>query len=171
MNLLQKIRPLIIGVLIGFVLSYLPLELAILLGIALFIAYAINWFRRAKVHKRRRYVVGAIAALATTFLAASLPVKQLDGMVGPMHYKTMTLFELTQALGQDWSVMVTPDSDDNRVINGFETTERLTRRAVLEKLARETGMELHVGYCGTGASLLFGAHPSFTTLRKAQRKN
>jgi hypothetical protein len=37
---------------------------------------------------------------------------------------------------------------------------RFTRRAAGEK----TG-DLHVGYCGTGATLLFGAHPSFTRLK------
>jgi hypothetical protein len=107
--------------------------------------------------------------VAVTVTAAVLPVKYLDNKVGPMQYGTMTLDELTNSLTRDWNIMVTPDEQGrNKIINGF-SAERLTQRKVLEKLARETNMELRIGYCGTGESLLYGAFPAFTTLRTVRR--
>lgn len=47
----------------------------------------------------------------------------------------------------------------------FSTGRRMTKRDVLKRLAHDTQTELHIGYCGTGETLLFGAYPSFTRLR------
>jgi hypothetical protein len=49
----------------------------------------------------------------------------------------------------------------------FSTTKPMSRLKVLQKLAQETGGELQLGFCGTGATILFGAYPCFTTLKLA----
>ena len=164
----DMIRPLLVGLITGVILSILPMELVVLLVIVILILFCISWIRSKKPHKGRRHLVGAVTAVTIGVIATSLPVKNLDRKVGPMHYGPMTFEELTEALAKDWGVFAMPD-DYKGVIAGFETTEPLTRREVLEKLAQETNTELHIGYCGTGASLLFGAHPSFTTLRSVRR--
>jgi hypothetical protein len=108
-------------------------------------------------------------AIAVVVTATCLPVKQLDRSVGPMNYKAMSLLQLTQLLAEDWRVFVRPDSlIATGKVTAFKTTEPMSRPQVLQKLARETGGELHIGFCGTGATFLFGAHPSFTKLRTAE---
>lgn len=37
-------------------------------------------------------------------------------------------------------------------------------RSVLEKLATETGLELKIGFCGTGESILWGKAPMGVSL-------
>jgi hypothetical protein len=114
--------------------------------------------------------VGVLAGLTVVIVAVLLPVKNLDRIVGPMHYGTMTMDELTRSLARDWRVFASPDySASTNIVVAFSTSEPLTRREVLQKLARETGSEIRIGYCGTGATFLFGAHPSFTRLRMAQQ--
>lgn len=85
-----------------------------------------------------------------------------------MRYEAMPLGQLTRRLFEDWRVMVSSDSlaSSERVV-AFSTLAPMSRRQVLQNLARETGAELRIGYCGTGATFLFGAHPSFTRLRFA----
>jgi hypothetical protein len=164
------IKPLLTGILIGGMLSVIPWEFALLLACGLLVLCYFRWRRSAGPDARRACVVGVLAGLTVVIVAVLLPVKNLDRIVGPMHYGTMTMDELTRSLARDWRVFASPDySASTNVVVAFSTSEPLTRREVLQKLARETGSEIRIGYCGTGATFLFGAHPSFTRLRMAQQ--
>ena len=164
------IKPLLTGILIGGVLSVIPWEFALLLACVLLVLCYFRWRRGAGPDARRACVVGVLAGLTVVIVAVLLPVKNLDRIVGPMHYGTMTMDELTRSLARDWRVFASPDySASTNIVVAFSTSEPLTRREVLQKLARETGSEIRIGYCGTGATFLFGAHPSFTRLRMAQQ--
>jgi hypothetical protein len=114
---------------------------------------------------RARHLLAAGVGLATVAVAIALPVKQLDGRVGPLRYGRMSLDQLTRALQTEHRVFVTADNSiRTNVLNSFVTERAMSRRDVLEKLADEANCDLHIGYCGTGATFLFGAHPSFTRL-------
>jgi hypothetical protein len=77
----------------------------------------------------------------------------------------MSLDQLTQTLQREHRVFVIADNSiRTNILDSFVTERAMNRREVLEKLAKEAHCELHIGYCGTGATFLFGAHPSFTTL-------
>lgn len=65
---------------------------------------------------------------------------------------------------------VVPKNRASGAVVSLARDRSMTKKEVLEKLARDTGTELRIGYCGTAANLLFGAHPSFTTLRGAGRQ-
>jgi hypothetical protein len=98
-------------------------------------------------------------------LAAALPVKQLDRKVGPISYERMSIDGLCQSLSKDYRVFARapyPQGSDRFL--AFHTDREMTKREVLQKLAAETDCDLHIGYCGSGASFLFGSHPSFTSL-------
>lgn len=114
---------------------------------------------------RARHLMAGGVCLATVAVAIVLPVKQLDGRVGPFRYGRMSLDELTQTLQREHRVFVIADgSIRTNLLDSFVIERGMSRREVLEKLAREAHCELHIGYCGTGATFLFGAHLSFTTL-------
>jgi hypothetical protein len=114
---------------------------------------------------RARHLITCGVGLATVAVAIVLPLKQLDGRVGPFRYGRMSLDQLTQTLQREHRVFVTTDNSiRTNVLDSFVTDRAMSRREVLEKLAKETDCELHIGYCGTSATLLFGAHPSFTSL-------
>ncbi len=82
-----------------------------------------------------------------------------------MRYERMPLETLARSLHHDWRVPVrVRDAQSKSVVVSFRTAEAMTRREVLELLARESSLDLRIRYCGTGATFLFGAHPSFTTL-------
>jgi len=66
--------------------------------------------------------------------------------------------------------VIVDESIRTNVIDSFVAERAMSRRDVLGKLAREAACELHIGYCGTGATFLFGAHPSFTRLHVRELK-
>jgi hypothetical protein len=148
----------------GVVISILFLPLNFLLALVLLVFLLMRLFGRT-ISGRVNYLIAGGIGLATVAVAIALPVKQLDGRVGPFRYGRMSLDELCQKLGKDHRVLVSADRwTVTNLVDSFATESGMTRREVLEKLAREANCELHIGYCGTGATFLFGAHPSFTRL-------
>lgn len=108
-----------------------------------------------------------VAMAATMWICAELPVKHLDGIVGPAEYHAIPLPELCERLGEEHGVgcgVAYPRGPLAQRLVDFKIPYPMTRREVLYKLANDTGLRLRIGYCGTGATLLWGAHPSFTHL-------
>jgi hypothetical protein len=109
--------------------------------------------------------MAAMAALVVVSIAVFLPTKHLDRRVGPIHYERMSLDSLCQALSKDYRVFArAPYPQGTTQFIAFHTERAMTRREVLQKLAADADLDLHIGYCGTGSSFLFGSHPSFTRL-------
>ena len=163
---------LVVGVMIGSLMSIMPWELSFLLGLTLLVIWIARRVRHLIGREIGRDVVSAAAACAIMMIAILLPVKQLDGKVGPMQYGQMSLDGLCQALRRDHHVLVSSDyGSRTNIMPSFSTDRAMTRRQVLEKLARDANCDLHIGYCGTGATFLFSAYPAFTRLygRTAQR--
>ncbi len=153
------------GVAMGVAISIVPFPLNVLCAALVLGFWLVRPSRLPSTKGASHWMVAGIAA-ATVLGAILLPVKQLDGSVGPFRYEPMSMEDLCRRLGRDHRVFVSADQQTgtNRV-PAFFTDHAMSRRAVLQKLARETDCELRIGYCGTGATLLFGAHPSFTRLR------
>jgi hypothetical protein len=152
--------PLVLGsVLSGLVGSVVPVEIGVF---ALPLLLLIGPLKRWSWPKR----LSALAMmLGTVFVCWHLPVKQLDRMVGPAEYASMSLKELTERLRLDHGIHVsTFDPEAKTQVLSFSIPHRMSRRRVLEKLANDSGWTLQIGYCGTGATILFGSSPSFTTL-------
>jgi hypothetical protein len=81
----------------------------------------------------------------------------------------MPLTGLTAALAQNWQVFAKVDfPEGTNLFLAFRTDRPLTRREVLQKLARETRSTLRVRYCGDAATFLFGAYPCFTSLDRPE---
>jgi len=164
----MKIKHLIGGILAGVVVSVIPWELACLITGLLLVMFCVKFRHYAGTNPIRVVSISVPAALAVVVVAVLLPVKHLDREVGPISYGTMTLDELTRSLATDWEVYANPDySASTNVVIGFRTSGPMTRREVLRKLSRETGSEIRIAYCATGASFLFGASPSLTRLKIA----
>lgn len=151
------------------VISY-PLDLWLII---LFLGLCLIFIMRAasSVQKAGHFLT-LVVGVITVVLAILLPVKQLDGRVGPMQYERVTLYDLYPRLSKDWGVKIMPYDPhlDNTFVT-FKTDKKMSRLEVLQKLAEETDSDLRIMYCGNGATFLFGAYPSFTTLRprKAQQ--
>jgi hypothetical protein len=119
--------------------------------------------RMRKIHWRCDAIT-ALAACTVTVVCWFLPMKNLDIVVGPIDYPEMPLTELCNRLYADYGVYVMrPQWGVDRRL-AFSTDRPMSRREVLEKLSEDTHRPLHIGYCGTDATILFGAHPSFTYL-------
>lgn len=85
---------------------------------------------------------------------------KLDQKVGPFHYGQMSIDELCQKLRSDHRVLVRADRETGtRMMANFGTDRSMSRRAVLEKLTRESDCDLCIGYCGTGATFPFWSSP------------
>jgi hypothetical protein len=148
----------------GALISVLIFPLNFLLALILFLWMLVRVLGRAPDERAKHWIAAGVA-LTTVAVAIVLPVKQLDGRVGPFRYGRMSLDELCVRLGRDHHVLVSADrATGTNLVGSFTTDRAMTKREVLEKLAREATCDLHIGYCGTGATLLFGAHPSFTRL-------
>jgi hypothetical protein len=162
-------RPLLKHVAFGFaagaITSIVPIELGILVVPGFLILWIFAASRRPPGRGLTSYVMAGIAALFTISIAALLPVKQLDRKVGPIGYERMSLDGLCQALSRDYRVFArAPYPQGTNLFLAFRTDREMTRREVLQKLAADTDCDLRIGYCGSGASFLFGSHPSFTSL-------
>ena len=74
---------------------------------------------------------------------------------------------LCDRLYEDHGVICDVDREvENRVVD-FRIPHRMSRREVLEKLAHDARLQLRIRFCGTNASLLWGAAPVFTHLDEA----
>jgi hypothetical protein len=163
-NIASIVDEIFIGISIGLIVSILPIGtnfLALILGLAIPItSFAVvhgkNFIRKGLCVAM---IFGAIA------LCRALPVKELDQEVEPFHYDRISLWHLQESLFKNHGISVYTNNEKtgNRVVE-FSVPRKMTKRMTLEKLARDTGLKLRIAYCGTGSSILFGGHPSFTTL-------
>jgi hypothetical protein len=119
---------------------------------------------RKRMPTLRTSLIATVVGVVTTYIAAALPVKALDAKVPPLHFEQMRLGDLCEELDWHHHIWVHAEPENAMIQIAFSTERRMTKREVLEKLARDTGTELDIGYCGVGESLLFGAFPSFTRL-------
>ncbi len=159
------LKHLVFGFAAGAITSIVPIELGVLVVPGLVILWIVAARRRPTGLGLTSYVMAGIAALATISIAALLPVKHLDRKVGPIGYERMSLDVLCQALSRDYRVFArAPYPQGTNLFLAFHTDREMTRREVLQQLAADTDCDLHIGYCGSGASVLFGSHPSFTRL-------
>ena len=146
------------GALIGLGLSVCP-------DIFFMAALVVILLVRACISNGRNEVVSGITACLVLTICFFLPVKELDTEVGPMAYYDITLPELCDRLHADWGIVCRlPGSSSETCRLTFITDQPMSRREVLEELSTVTRRRLKIGYCGTGATILFGAHPSFTYL-------
>jgi hypothetical protein len=157
------------GIGAGGVLSILPIPFALLSGLILAALCLASLARSPS--RQIRVERGLAAAVATLVLAIAtyVPLKDLDRQVGPMHYEAMRFEQLARALSADWRVFVMPDSQatSERIVT-FRTSESMSRRQVLQKLARDCGGEVRIRTCGTTATVLFGGASMGTILMMAQ---
>jgi hypothetical protein len=158
------------GILVGALISVLPIPENIVAAAIVVTGWIAIRIRRGVQFTGQAVAVAAVVAAVTIGVATIAPVKQLDGVVPPIRYEHMSLAELCDSLARDHRVFVRPEQALRaQPVLVFRTERPMTRREVLQKLASDTGTHLDILYCGTGASLLFGAHPSFTRLRTAER--
>jgi hypothetical protein len=158
------------GLCVGMILSIVPLEGVVLVVPGLLFGWLWSLRRRPAVCERIRYWPGIGAAGLVVVTAVVLPVKHLDKVVAPVRFEWQSLDSLCHALYGSRRIMVSaPYPEGTNVLLAFEIDHPMTKREVLEKLAADSGCELHLGYCGSGATLLFGSHPSFTSLRMKNR--
>lgn len=151
----------VVGVIGGLILSLLPFTAFLFLCVLLLIVF----FIRMRTAGWRHDAITLVAVVIVLIVCYLLPTKQLDAMVGPMAYHDVTLGELCDRLYQDHGIICHVYDEPGRTCRlSFWTSQPLSQRNILEKLSRETGRSLHIGFCGTNATILFGAYPSFTYL-------
>ena len=103
----------------------------------------VAFFKQLRTHDAWTYYFQqAIAAVGVVVIAMLLPVKHLDGKVGPMSYPAMPLEELGKKLSEDWQVPVhlfDKALAQRRV--AFVIKEPLARREVLQRLSQASHRE------------------------------
>lgn len=160
-----------LGLAEGGLVSILPLPSNLLLIAILLASWPIALLRGVSTSRGMGHLIKMALAIAAVSAAMMLPVKHLDGQVGPMLYERISLDDLSRRLFVDWQISVTAyDAISADTFLTFRIDKPMSRRRVLEKLAQDTGWDLNYGYCGTGATILYGAYPSFTTLSPPRAK-
>lgn len=155
-----------LGLAEGGIVSIISHPISLWLILLFLILWPISIMRSSSPGVRIGHFVKMGVGVFTVVLAIFLPVKQLDGRVGPMRYERMSLYDLSRHLSKDWDIRIMPyDPNAANTFVTFDTDRKMSRLKVLRKLAEESDSDLRIMYCGTGATFLFGAFPSFTTLR------
>lgn len=161
----RNIIKIAIGTALGLILSVIPVIPLVVpvLSIVLLIVLAI----RGHMLGWRHDAVTVLTVCIVLVVCAFLPVKQLDVEVGPITYGKLSLSELCDRLQADYGIICRPPYKSGQTYRlSFSTDRPLSRRKVLEKLSIDTNMSLHIEYCGTNATILFGGYPSFTYLEE-----
>lgn len=145
----------------------MPLPFNILLIIVFLIVWYVFDNRPPTKFDKTGHRLELGVGILTVVCAILLPIKQLDAKVGPMQYERMSLLDLHKRLFSDWKIMVMiTDKSQTNIFLTFQTDRKMSRREVLQKLAKETDTDLRIMCDGTGATFLFGADPSFTMLKQ-----
>lgn len=139
----------------GIVTSVLPLELMLLFVPPVLIAYPLIrlslW--RDAFDKRIDVVLPLVALVMTIAICAELPFKYVDLHRVELTADCTTIGELKHAL----RLRTEQTELDAKTVCFTERSPTL--RTVRDELERQTNTTLQLGYCGNGASFLFGAYP------------
>jgi hypothetical protein len=159
----RNIVKIVVGIALGLTLSMIPIVPFVIpvLSIVLLIVLAI----RVRRFGWRRDIVTVFTACIVLVVCAFLPVKELDVEVGPIAYGNLSLSDLCDRLHADYGIICRPPHKSTYRLS-FSTDRPLSRRRVLAKLSTDTNLCLHIGNCGTNATILFGGYPSFTYLEE-----
>ena len=164
MNIKLRFKEVILGIIIGAVVSILPILinlLALIIGLA--IPVITLAFAREKNFRRKGLCIAVI--FGTIAACSILPNKELDQKVEPFQYSRISLGQLQDALREKHRIHVyTHDAKTRDRIVNFNVPSRMRKRMVLEKLAHETNLKLYLGACGTNSTILSGPHYCFTSL-------
>jgi hypothetical protein len=149
------------GAIVGAVASIVPLELLLLFFAAFILAFA-TLAGRAWRSRDGRVLLQILpttgAAILVAGVAVLLPTKYVDhehvfGLPG----RWVELKEVVNAVEGSWDSDVVPEETLHRRVC-FSVPDP-TLREVGTRLESELGIRMKIGYCGTGASLLWGMHP------------
>jgi hypothetical protein len=147
-----------VGIVLGGCASVLPFELA---GVcpAIFLVFTLWSVGRLRGRNEALQFAGASAAVVTAttlcLVAQRIPCKYVDRQLIRLAATCPTVREVVAA------VQASPDDLPPGVLDAricFSSSEP-SLREVTEELERQASVETEIGYCGTGASLLFGMHP------------
>jgi len=149
------------GVGLGVLVSVLPVYFSLVLVLALLLWAGLQVCRG----RGGDAAIWLFPAMLTVLLCLHLPVKRLDSIVEPVTYHDLTLVEICGRLREERGVVCWAYDEQARNERvSFSTLDPISQRALLQKLARDTWRPLKIAYCAHGATILFGAHPSFTSL-------
>jgi hypothetical protein len=155
-----------VGVAAGLLISICPVPLLLLVLPAMLVIF----LARPRNLSFRSAAVTTSMTCVVLVVCYQLPVKYLDVKVGPISYEHVTLAELCRQLQEDHGIIChVPDASDITERLSFSTYHPLSRRDILQRLSETTRRPLHVRYCATSATILFGAYPSFTYLGPVMR--
>lgn len=111
--------------------------------------------------------IAMLVLIGTVTLCGWLPVKALDRKIPAVHFESLSLAEVCGTLKFEHKIPLPCSALSAetlaRVID-FETTDWMSKRDVANKFAHEQKLVFREGYCGTGATVLWGGHPSFCRL-------
>lgn len=151
---------------IGFVASAASLDVV-------FPALCVSVVLGALLSGRDRRISGALIGFlvcaGAIVVSCLLPMKALDRKVGPFAYRDISVRELCWKLFSEQGIPVrlvdvSPGSVHDDPVE-FVVAREVSKREVIEQLCRAHNLQFVEGYCGTGASALFGGAPSFCHTR------
>jgi len=162
------IRGVVLALVAALTIAVAPGGLLPVVAVSWLVVWVVGLF--ASVGRRHRTWRVRLAAFGVAVVVLAicrwLPVKYIDGVVGPVAYPEMPLGELSGRMADDDilpRIALRPDWYDRKI--GFTIDRPTTRRAVLRKLAEDLDVKASIGYCGTDATILWGGYPMFVSLR------
>lgn len=148
------------GALLGVVSSALPFELGVPFALIVGVTAPFIWsaWKRVSFDGRFAFSVGSAAWLATVGLCVKLPFKYVDRTRVTLSAECVSLDELANVVHARNTVTDAP------LVCFSERTP--TVRTIQKAIEQQTSATLHIGFCGTGASFLFGASPKHFALER-----
>jgi hypothetical protein len=156
------IRGLVLALVAALTIAVAPGALLAMVALFWLVAWAAGLVASLRRRRGTWRIRLAAFGLAIVVLAIChwLPVKYIDGVVGPATYEETTLAELCNRMAHD---DILPDAFQE--LGWYEgkisfTIDRpMGRGAVLRKLSEDLGVEASIAYCGTTFTILWGNFP------------
>ena len=141
------------------VLSVVP-TIAWVLAVPLLVCIELGLFFGGWRRFARSFVSRVAAGTAVLAIAWALPTKPDDTIiVGPLPTTPVTIAELNDVFARHPTVPLIGGKDVSGLrVAGF-SSDHVTLRRFLDELGTQTHRRAHMGRCGNGATLLFGASP------------
>jgi hypothetical protein len=107
-------------------------------------------------------------AIVTVIVAGAIRTPKYDDeLVGPIAFKDISLRNLCQKLNEEYGVRVRTFEDSADALTlSFSTTKPMSRRAVVEVLAKQVDYTSSFAGCGTDATLLTGTWGTYYLYKK-----